>query len=145
MKLALLVYLASVSESFAKALGFLSISFITFLVIAVVMAPIIFAEWEFISYKKARYTHDDKDEFKKHNEQVPANRKLVKKWFIRASFFAGICGFLAISIPNEKTIYIMAGAYATEQIASNERVQKIGSDVLDVIETKLTEMKGSEK
>ena len=141
MKLAMLVYFASISESFAKAFGFLSITLIFCLSVVMLMLPIIISEWEFISYKKYKYSFDDREEIKNHNDQVPENRKLVKKWFFRASIFAGVCGFFAISIPSEKTIYIMAGAYATEQIASNERVQKIGSDVLQVIEGKLEKLK----
>ena len=51
---------------------------------------------------------------------------------------------LSILLPNEKTVYLMAGAYATQKIAENGRVQKIGSDVLGVIEDKLKEFKDGE-
>ena len=37
----------------------------------------------------------------------------------------------------------MTAAYATQTIAQNDRVQKIGSDVLEVVEKKLSEMKGN--
>ena len=48
---------------------------------------------------------------------------------------------IAALLPSEKTIYLMAAAYGTEQVIKNERVQTIGNDVLDVIEIKLKEMK----
>ena len=38
----------------------------------------------------------------------------------------------------------MTAAYATQTIAQNDRVQKIGSDVLEVVENKLSEMKGGD-
>lgn len=67
--------------------------------------------------------------------------KNYKKPFIITSISTILICLFAIIIPSERTVYIMAGAYATEQIATNDRVQKIGSDVLEVIEGKLEKLK----
>ena len=64
------------------------------------------------------------------------------KWTIP---FAIIFALLSVLLPTERTVYLMTAAYATQTIAQNDRVQKIGSDVLEVVEKKLSEMKGTEE
>lgn len=44
---------------------------------------------------------------------------------------------LMVFIPNEKTAYMMVGAYATQKVAENEKVQETGKKVLTLIEQKL--------
>ena len=61
------------------------------------------------------------------------------KWTIP---FAVIFALISVLLPTERTVYLMTAAYATQTIAQNDRVQKIGSDVLEVVEKKLSEMKG---
>ena len=46
---------------------------------------------------------------------------------------------VAIALPNQKTAYIMVGAYATQQIAQDPKVQQIGAKTLVLIEQKLDE------
>ncbi|MFA2923365.1 hypothetical protein [Acinetobacter pittii] len=140
MKLALLVYLANVVNGLSVIFGLIGFGFF------------VCAIWIVISAYAARPAtisrFDDEDEKaskQSFNQNLPERKKKAVK---SGKILAPIClGFFLAStlIPNEKTIYLMAGAYATEQIASNERVQKIGSDVLEVIENKLTELKGNEK
>lgn len=140
MKLALLVYLASVVNGVSAIFCLIG------------LAVLGLAIWLIISSYAARpetiFRFDDEEEKQvkqDFNKSLPERKK---KSIRSAKILVSLClgfWFTSALIPNEKTIYLMAGAYATEQIASNERVQKIGSDVLEVIETKLTELKGSEK
>lgn len=138
MKLALLVYLASISEKLSFIFGFISVILILLLA---GYAMYLFIDDSPIKEKRKRYSFDDIDEINKHNSRVPVNIKKAKKISLLLSLIALLFGLISAAIPSEKTIYIMAGAYATEQIATNDRVQKIGSDVLEVIESKLSKMK----
>ena len=63
------------------------------------------------------------------------------KWTIPLTI---IFALLSVILPTERTVYLMTAAYATQTIAQNDRVQKIGSDVLEVVEKKLSEMKGGD-
>lgn len=126
MKLALLVYLANVSEGISVLFGLLGVACIISFGFALVNKWCVF------------------DVYDGNSEQHSNERKKAKASLDSTSKFALIGGLmilLAVLIPSEKTIYIMAGAYATEQIATNDRVQKIGNDVLEVIESKLDKMK----
>ena len=138
MKLALLVYLASISEKLSFIFGFISVILILLLA---GYAMYLFIDESPIKEKRKRYSFDDIDEINKHNGKVPDNIKKAKKISLLLSLIALLFSLTSAAIPSEKTIYIMAGAYATEQIATNDRVQKIGSDVLEVIESKLSKMK----
>ena len=86
---------------------------------------------------KKRY-EETEDEL---NNQLKIKSTLIKsvKWTIP---FAVIFELLSVLLPTERTVYLMTAAYATQTIAKNDRVQKIGSDVLEVVENKLSEMKG---
>jgi hypothetical protein len=61
----------------------------------------------------------------------------MKKAFKIALITLGISSFVAILIPSEKTAYIMVGAYATQKVAENEKVQETGQKVLSIINNKL--------
>ncbi|EXS25294.1 hypothetical protein J658_0040 [Acinetobacter baumannii 573719] len=125
MKLALLVYLASIAGNIATVLILFGVGLL--IAIALMYVAIMWC--------------DDccSDDLVEEAKQRASN--YTKPFLITAI----VCFTIATFIPSERTFYLMAGAYATEQIASNERVQKIGSDVLEVIETKLTELKETEK
>lgn len=138
MKLALLVYLASISGKLSFIFGFISV---IILLLLSGYAMYLLIDESPVKEKQKRYSFDDADEIAKHNSKVPDSIKKVKKIYFSFLTVALFFGFVSAAIPTEKTIYIMAGAYATEQIATNDRVQKIGSDVLEVIEGKLTKMK----
>ncbi|WEI20083.1 hypothetical protein PY247_10390 [Acinetobacter proteolyticus] len=130
MKLALLVYLASTVDSLSFILG--TIGFLGLTVYFFILGVIHFSD-----YGTKTYSFDNDEEIEK---QKNISIKYTGFWKLAATIFP-ILIFIAVFLPSERTLYLMAGAYATEQIASNERVQKIGSDVLEVIETKLGEMK----
>lgn len=61
--------------------------------------------------------------------------KLVIGLFSLGVFF----GLLNVMIPSQKTAYIMVGAYATQQIAEDPKVQQLGAKTLKLIENKLDE------
>lgn len=46
---------------------------------------------------------------------------------------------LFILIPSEKTMYIMAGAYATQQVYKSEQAKQIGDKLIKIIDSKMTE------
>ena len=56
------------------------------------------------------------------------------RWFVPISLF---CLLMAIIIPSQKTAYMMVGAYATQRVAENPKVQDMSGKVLTIIEQKL--------
>lgn len=74
-------------------------------------------------------------------EEVPADVlpwRRRSKWGIIAGLFLLFLGAL---IPGQKSIYLMAAAYAGVQIVESEQVQNISKDVLDILENKLAQYK----
>lgn len=134
MELALLVYFASVVGTFSGLLGLLS-----FLLFSVSIAFVITLLIGDLGIKR-RYGETEEE----LNSQLKIKSILTKsvKWTIP---FAVIFALLSVLLPTERTVYLMTAAYATQTIAQNDRVQKIGSDVLEVVEKKLSEMKGTEE
>ncbi len=140
MELALLVYFASVVGTFSGLLGLLS-----FLLFSVSMAFAITLLVGDLGVKtryvvKTRYGETEEE----LNNQLKIKSILTKsiKWTIPLTI---IFALLSVLLPTERTVYLMTAAYATQTIAQNDRVQKIGSDVLEVVEKKLSEMKGTEE
>ena len=131
MELALLVYFASVVGTFSGLLGLLS-----FLLFSVSIAFVITLLIGDLGIKK-RYGETEEE----LNNQLKIKSILIKsiKWTIPLTI---IFALLSVLLPTERTVYLMTAAYATQTIAQNDRVQKIGSDVLEVVEKKLSEMKG---
>ena len=131
MELALLVYFASVVGTFSGLLGLLS-----FLLFSVSIAFVITLLIGDLGVKK-RYGETEEE----LNNQLKIKSILTKsiKWTIPLTI---IFALLSVLLPTERTVYLMTAAYATQTIAQNDRVQKIGSDVLEVVEKKLSEMKG---
>ena len=131
MELALLFYFASVVGTFSGLLGLLS-----FLLFSVSIAFVITLLIGDLGIKK-RYGETDEE----LNNQLKIKSILTKsvKWTIPLTI---IFALLSVLLPTERTVYLMTAAYATQTIAQNDRVQKIGSDVLEVVEKKLSEMKG---
>ena len=134
MELALLVYFASVVGTFSGLLGLLS-----FLLFSVSIAFVITLLVGDLGVKK-RYGETEEE----LNNQLKIKSILTKsiKWTIPLTI---IFALLSVLLPTERTVYLMTAAYATQTIAQNDRVQKIGSDVLEVVEKKLSEMKGTEE
>ena len=134
MELALLVYFASVVGTFSGLLGLLS-----FLLFSVSIAFVITLLIGDLGVKKYDYATDQELE-----NDLKIKKILIKsvKWTIPLTI---IFALLSVLLPTERTVYLMTAAYATQTIAQNDRVQKIGSDVLEVVEKKLSEMKGTEE
>lgn len=132
MELVLLVYFASVVEGLSTFLGIaaftlfcISVAFIITLLVG--------------NLGVNQYGYDTEDDL---NHQLKIKSILTKsiKWTIP---FTIIFALLSVLLPTERTVYLMTAAYATQTIAQNDRVQNIGSDVLEVVEKKLSEMKGN--
>ena len=134
MELALLVYFASVVGTFSGLLGLLS-----FLLFSVSIAFVITL---LVGDLGVKTLYGETEE--ELNNQLKIKSILIKsiKWTIP---FTVIFALLSVLLPTERTVYLMTAAYATQTIAQNDRVQKIGSDVLEVVEKKLSEMKGTEE
>ena len=132
MELVLLVYFASVVGTFSALLGLLS-----FLLFSVSMVFTITLLAGNLGVKQYSFEIEDK-----LNHQLKIKSILTKsiKWTIPLTIIFAI---LSVLLPTERTVYLMTAAYATQTIAQNDRVQKIGSDVLQVVEKKLSEMKGN--
>ena len=130
MELALLVYFASVVGTFSGLLGILSF---ILLVISIVFAATLFTGELGIKTRSS----ETEDEL---NNQLKIKSILTKsvKWTIPLAI---IFALISVLLPTERAVYLMTAAYATQTIAQNDRVQKIGSDVLEVVEKKLSEMK----
>ena len=133
MESVLLVYFASVVGTFSGLLGLLS-----FLLFSVSIAFVITLLIGDLGVKK-RYGETEEE----LNNQLKIKSILTKsiKWTIPLTI---IFALLSVLLPTERTVYLMTAAYATQTIAQNDRVQKIGSDVLEVVEKKLSEMKGGD-
>ena len=131
MELALLVYFASVVGAFSGLLGLLS-----FLLFSVSIAFVITLLIGDLGVKNYSYATNQELE-----NELKIKKILIKsvKWTIPLTI---IFALLSVLLPTERTVYLMTAAYATQTIAQNDRVQKIGSDVLEVVEKKLSEMKG---
>lgn len=131
MELALLVYFASVVGTFSALLGIFSF---ILLVISMVFAVTLLTGDLGI---KKRYGETEEE----LNNQLKIKSTLTKsvKWTIPLTI---VFALLSVLLPTERTVYLMTAAYATQTIAQNDRVQNIGSDVLEVVEKKLNEMKG---
>ena len=133
MELALLVYFASVVGTFSGLIGLLS-----FLLFSVSIAFVITLLVGDLGVR-TRYGETDGE----LNNQLKIKSILTKsvKWTIPLTI---IFALLSALLPTERTVYLMTAAYVTQTIAKNDRVQKIGSDVLEVVEKKLSEMKGGD-
>ena len=133
MELALLVYFASVVGSISTLLCISS--FILFWISTAFIVALTVGEFGI------RKSYEDTDE--DFNRKLEIKSILTKsvKWTIPLTI---IFALLSALLPTERTVYLMTAAYATQTIAKNDRVQKIGSDVLEVVEKKLSEMKGGD-
>ena len=133
MELALLVYFASVVGNISTLLW--SFSFVLLTIFVVFVITLLIGD---LGVKK-RYGETEEE----LNNQLKIKSILTKsiKWTIPLTI---IFALLSVLLPTERTVYLMTAAYATQTIAQNDRVQKIGSDVLEVVEKKLSEMKGGD-
>ena len=114
MELSLLVYLISVLGNLNPALGFLTVVGLTL------------AGFFGIGFFIAR------SEYAKESTLA-----LIKKVFTISLSVACVAAFLNIILPNEKTAYVMLGAYATQKAAEDPRTQEIGNKVLKIVNSKM--------
>ena len=67
--------------------------------------------------------------------------KIKRWWFISALS----CCFISSIIPSEKTMYMMAGAYAAQTVATSSVASKTLELIESKIETELSNLKKKEK
>lgn len=136
MNLALFVYIAGTINGVLILLNL-------FFIAIVAVISFVFVCHEFFEAKNdVGYPISGRAENSYFNENVLPKRLKAKRFILKYSAPTLIILAVVITLlPNERTLYMIAGAYATEQIAKNERVNKIGSDVLDIIENKLEDLK----
>lgn len=102
--------------------------------VAVAVCAMIFL----LIYRAAECTEEDY-----YNEQ--RNKKRAEKgvWatnHLKTAFKILLtCTILLTLLPSQKTAYMMVGAYATQKIAENDKVQETGGKVLTIINQKLDE------
>lgn len=76
-----------------------------------------------------------------YSEITKSKRAEKGKWAMNhaktAFIVLMVTSTLLTFLPSEKTAYLMVGAYATQKIAENEKVQETGSKVLTIINQKL--------
>lgn len=73
---------------------------------------------------------------------VDSDRREQHRWAM-AKRFAAIAvaiELLNILVPSERTAYTMVGAYATQKVAEDPRVQETGEKVLKIINKRLDEI-----
>jgi hypothetical protein len=70
-------------------------------------------------------------------QRVLEFRKNVRKAFKISGITMICCIICGAIIPNEKTAWLMVGAYVGQQVAENEKVQELSGKVLTIIEKKL--------
>lgn len=114
MELSLLVYLISVLGNLTPALGFLT------------AVGLLISAFSAISFMIAR---------SEYAKETTLN--IIKKAFTISMTVSCVAGFLNIMLPNEKTAYIMLGAYATQKVAEDPRTQELGNKVLKIVNTKM--------
>lgn len=73
-------------------------------------------------------------------ERTPEKLLALSKNTKRFATLAVTLFCLVFFIPSERTMYVMAGAYAAQQVAENPNVQRLSGKVLTVIEGKLDEI-----
>ena len=129
MELAFLVYVLGLISNFHI--------FLKFAVILLPVAMLIFGillnidNWEKItSYYNSM--EEVKDEARAN---IIRNFEYVKRL---ATVFAIAC-FLMITIPSEKTAYMMVGAYAVQKVAQDPRTAETSDKVIKLINKKLDE------
>lgn len=132
MDLALLVYAISTLGSLHNVLGVLL--FISTLAsvgfgIAVVSTVIDPAEYS--------WNLDREGNLKPIVAQARKNTVRWAKWSVAVALTTSS---LLVMLPSERTAYLMVGAYATQKIAEDPKVQETGNKVLQVINQKLDEV-----
>lgn len=123
MELALLVY----AISLLKSLGFVLCCVIALSLVWVVISAV--------------YYSDECTVTEYYSERANKDRRQRGQMVIRNGKRAATVGIISIVVlvllPSEKTAYTMVGAYATQRVAEDPRVQGMSGKVLTIIEQKL--------
>lgn len=114
MELSLLVYLISVLGNLIPVLGFIT------------AVGLLFSGFASIVFFFARAENAKE-----------TTLALIKRVFTVTMTVACVAGFLNIFLPNEKTAYIMLGAYATQKVAEDPRTQELGNKVIKIVNSKM--------
>ena len=72
-------------------------------------------------------------------EDVKHFRNMIDKIVKYSSISLLVSSFLVVIIPSEKTAWLMVGAYASQKIAENDKVQELSGKVITIIENKINE------
>jgi hypothetical protein len=129
MDLALLIYGISLLEGFKLLFALL----ITLSLMMAIGSGIFTCTWKFDSMEYSWNLNRDGTV----KEKILAGRRLGEKIFKYSIIVSFVAGFFNILLPSERTAYMMVGAYATQKVAENEKVQETGKKVLTLIEQKL--------
>lgn len=129
MDLALLVYGLSLLNGVGTLLGIT----LTMLLIATGIAGIFTATWKFEGDEYSWNLNNDGTV----KESIMRGRLFGLKIFKFSAIGSVVLAIIMTVLPNERTAYMMVGAYATQKVAENERVQEAGKKVLTLIEQKL--------
>lgn len=71
--------------------------------------------------------------------------KAWRRWFYGSGALCAIAMFLSIITPSEKTMYLMLGSEAAQEIANNPAVKEVGGRLLKVVNKKLDELMPDEE
>ena len=129
MDLALLIYGISLIEGLKVFFGIIIVTSI----IALLISGMFTCNWKFDGQEYSWNLNRDGTV----KERVLSGRNFVASIFKYSIVATFIAGFANILLPSERTAYMMVGAYATQKVAENEKVQETGKKVLTLIEQKL--------
>lgn len=150
MSIGLMLYLANVSDKLGNVMNAAGI--------LLMAAFIVITIWNITT----RYEYSDKktrlklDNTYSNNFENPADAikiseikleeandaiKLSNTWFKTVSISLTIAIFLKVALPSSKDLYIIYGAGVAEDIVKSPKVQETGGKILDLINSKLEEMK----
>lgn len=81
------------------------------------------------------YSRPDSSKYQEAVATIKRNIRIAK----RLAIVAVVCSVLLVLIPKEKTAWLMVGAYAVQQVASNPATRETSDKVVKLINKKLDE------
>lgn len=118
MELALLIWFASVSTGIAKLFGTLA-----FIMIMLTVVVLFFSVMYYVIEEEVL--------------KIVEYKKSIIGFFIVGLIFA----IISVVIPDERTVYLMAGGYAGQKIVESDKFQKSTNDVYEIVNMKLEQIK----
>ena len=103
------------------------------------IAAIIISGFAIFGLMMYRATEGSQEDY--YSQDTNAKKAEKAKWTMNhvktgLTVFVTSCVLLTL-VPSEKTAYMMVGAYATQKIVENDKVEQTGSKVLAIINQKL--------